>query len=165
MAGNLNWFGAEYLASAETEVEKAITRLTITLERNVKQDLRAKSGPTATAPTRDASKAGEVPHLRTGTYHRSIDHETVRRGSDFIGRVGTNMKIGKWLELGTQKTTVIRPTRGKWLSWVDQTGTRRFAKQVTIPPLKARPHLRPALDALKPEIETELKKAGGRFKP
>jgi hypothetical protein len=36
----------------------------------------------------------------------SIDFETYRSGGDFTGRVGTNVKYGRWLEEGTR---VVRP--------------------------------------------------------
>lgn len=43
------------------------------------------------------SKPGEPPHKQTGRLRGSVTHEVV----DMVGRVGTNVKYGRDLELGT----------------------------------------------------------------
>lgn len=45
------------------------------------------------------SRPGNPPFKQTGQYRRSIAYEVI----GLIGRVGTNMPLGKWLELGTRK--------------------------------------------------------------
>lgn len=94
-----------YLATAESEVEKAIARGTLRVQRDAKILVSKESGPPASAP-------GEPPHKRTGTLGRSIDQETFKDQGDFVGRVGTNLKYGLWLELGTRrmaKRPYLRP--------------------------------------------------------
>jgi hypothetical protein len=44
------------------------------------------------------SRPGNPPYKQTGQYRRSIAYEVV----NLVGRVGTNMPLGKWLELGTR---------------------------------------------------------------
>ena len=46
------------------------------------------------------SKPGDPPHKQTGHLLRSITREMA---SQFVGRVGTNLKYGRWLEQGTSK--------------------------------------------------------------
>ena len=52
------------------------------------------------------SKEGEPPRVQTGRLRRSISHEL--HPALPIARVGTNVKYGKWLELGTA-TMAPRP--------------------------------------------------------
>jgi hypothetical protein len=46
------------------------------------------------------SKPGEPPHVQTGRLRSSVAYEIV---SATVGRVGTNVKYGRWLELGTRR--------------------------------------------------------------
>lgn len=46
------------------------------------------------------SAPGEPPRLQTGRLRASVAHAV----SGLIGRVGTNLDYGRWLELGTRKT-------------------------------------------------------------
>eukprot|EP00919_Chromeraceae_sp_WS-2016_P003064 GHVR01007453.1.p3 GENE.GHVR01007453.1~~GHVR01007453.1.p3 ORF type:complete len:143 (+),score=27.76 GHVR01007453.1:367-795(+) len=99
--GEIHWQGGSFFAKAETEVEKTISRSTILLQKQVRSDLiqhvYPPSGPTPGGP----------PAKRTGQLRDSIDMETFVRGKDFVGRVGTNLKYGRHLELG--EGTPIRP--------------------------------------------------------
>ena len=45
------------------------------------------------------SKPGEPPHKQTGHLRRSVAWELV----GLVARVGTNLRYGRWLELGTSK--------------------------------------------------------------
>lgn len=90
---------AEVLRSANNEIEKAIAIGTIKVQNESKRLVNQFSGP----PIGPPSKPGEPPHKRTGTLDRSIDMETFTRGRDFVGRVGTNLNYGLWLEIGTSK--------------------------------------------------------------
>jgi hypothetical protein len=94
--GELHWNGGSFLATAENAIERAVSRATIKLQGNVTEDINRESSPPASAP-------GEPPHVDTGTLGASIDHETYRTKADFIGRVGTNVKYGRWLEEGTTR--------------------------------------------------------------
>ena len=121
----------EVLRSANNEIEKAIAIGTIQVQNESKRLVNRFSGP-------PASKPGEPPHKRTGTLDRSIDIETFTRGKDFVGRVGTNLNYGLWLEIGTTSTD----------------GGTKMAK---------RPYLRPALDNKRKAIIREIRKAGKRM--
>jgi HK97 gp10 family phage protein len=99
----MKWHGKEVLDSARNEVERAIARGTILVQNRVGQLLNQASGPTKTNPTAQPSLPGEPPHKRTGTLARSIESETFRIGDQFVGRVGTNLKYGAYLEFGTRK--------------------------------------------------------------
>lgn len=60
------------------------------------------------------SKPGEVPRVQTGNLRRSITHEVSKQLP--IGKVGTNIKYGKMLELGTKKMAprpYLRPAAHK----------------------------------------------------
>lgn len=45
------------------------------------------------------SKPGEPPHKQHGHLRRSVAREVL----GLVGRVGTSLKYGRWLELGTSK--------------------------------------------------------------
>jgi len=90
---------AEFMAVAETAVEEAITRGTIRVQAEAVRLVGQFSGPPLGSP----SAPGEPPHVRTGTLRRSIGFETFRIGRMFVGRVGTNLKYGRWLEEGTSR--------------------------------------------------------------
>jgi hypothetical protein len=93
----------DVLRSARNATERAIAAGTILVQTETKRLLNLKSGPTKTNPDFPPSEPGEPPAKRTGTLDRSIDSETVETRGEFIGRVGTNLKYGFWLELGTRR--------------------------------------------------------------
>lgn len=101
------------------------------------------------------SRPGQPPHVDSSNLMRSIDNEVIM-GAMPVARIGTNVKYGRYLELGTQTSHVIRPKFAKALSWIGSTGERIFAKSVTIPPLAARPFLRPWLDRSRGDIKRIL---------
>jgi hypothetical protein len=97
----------DYLRAANNATERAIAATTIAVQAETKRLLNLKTGPIKSFPDKPPSAPGEPPAKRTGTLGRSIDQETLERrrgrGREFIGRVGTNVKYGFWLELGTRK--------------------------------------------------------------
>ena len=103
MGVQFNDYSQRYLMKARNEIERAITRGTIRVQREAVRLVTRNSGPIITLPGAPASAPGQPPHIRTGTLARSIEQETFRRGSDLIGRVGTNLNYGKFLEYGTVK--------------------------------------------------------------
>ncbi len=52
------------------------------------------------------SRPGEPPHKQTGRLRGSVAWELVDTGRTWIARVGTNVRYGRFLELGTRR---IRP--------------------------------------------------------
>lgn len=78
----------------------------------------------------------------TGDYAASWD--TVARDENSV-TIGTNRTmLFSVLEFGVDHPWTIEAEDAESLSWVDSSGTRRFAKSVTHPPQKAQPHLRKA---------------------
>ena len=49
------------------------------------------------------SEPGDPPHKQTGTLLKSVAYELVTVADKTIARVGTNLKYGRFLELGTKK--------------------------------------------------------------
>jgi HK97 gp10 family phage protein len=94
MGANVKWYAAEVekhvMGTAAERVEKAA----ILLKNAVKEEL-------STAYSGKASAEGEPPHKRTGRLRASINHEVDKAKA--TARVGTNLKYGKFLELGTRK--------------------------------------------------------------
>ena len=149
------WHGEEVKNKVHGTLLERMTLIGVLGQRDIKKMLGKAAGskkagyPTPSAP-------GEPPHWRTGELKRKISYE-VEDGRVIKTRVGTNTPYAKWLELGTQTPHVIRPKKAKVLSWIDsKTGKRVFAKKVTIPPLAARPFLRPWLDGSRQDIRRIL---------
>ena len=117
MAAKLKWNGAAQLAKLEREMNRRITACCILLENHAKALLSVAGTGVAYATIKvkrkdgsvktirkgstlygaSPSKPGEAPHKQTGRLRASVTHEVV----GLIGRVGTNLKYGRWLELGT----------------------------------------------------------------
>ncbi len=153
----------EFLDFARNEVEMAVAGSAIRVAEEATRLLGLKPGPSKQNPTATASKPGEPPHKRTSVLADSIQHETLRRRNEFTGRVGTNVKYGFWLEIGTKGGTVIKPKKGGLLSWIGPDGKRRYAKSVTMKPLAPRPYLRPALNKNRKKIVKAIRAAGKRM--
>lgn len=113
--------------------------------------------------------SGAVLKVRTGTLRSRITHTVERRRTEFVGRLGTNVKYAPPHELGaTIPPHTIRPRRSKALRFLvgGQVVFARFANipAITLPP---RPFLRPsvqtAMERLKERIEADLPQlfAGG----
>jgi len=108
-----------------------------------------------------ADTARAIVPVRTGRLQGSLAYEISELGGGKIsGKVGTNVKYGKWVEFGTglygPHKTVIVPTQAKVLSWRVK-GKRVFAKYVK--GMRARPFMMPAFEKILPELYTFLKNA------
>jgi hypothetical protein len=64
------------------------------------------------------SSPGDPPHKQTGTLLKSVAYELVPVGNKIIARVGTNIKYGRYLELGTRK---IKPRPWLRRALIEQT--------------------------------------------
>ena len=118
----------EYLAKAETALDKAITRVAVQIERRAKELTSAKVSP----PT---STFGQPPHVQTGTLTRSLSSWTTREKGKFTGHVGFKdgfPEYALYLELGWTPPKPRKP-RG---DLADGRAPRRF---------HIRPFLRPAI--------------------
>ena len=96
----MKWHGKEASAAVMKAVDKRIERAARSLVNHAKEKL-SKIG--------EASPPGSYPFKQTGHLRRSIAMEMDRQLH--LARVGTNVKYGKFLELGTVKM-VARP----WLT-------------------------------------------------
>lgn len=85
------------IASIKKEAKKEVTRLSIACERNAKTSMMGGGRPHI------SSLPGEPPHVDTGRLRSSITHEVEETLFGIIGRVGTNVEYGRYLELGTSK--------------------------------------------------------------
>lgn len=149
-------------AAAKREFRKAVKvglrRSAIMVTNDVKRSMGGERG----FGFRKPSPPGQPPAIQTGTLNRSITYDTTDI-EQLTVRVGTNIKYGKWLELGGLKPYTIVPKNGKVLSFMVN-GKRVFTKKVTHPPLKARPFLRPALQRNQGKIDAAWSELVGRFK-
>jgi HK97 gp10 family phage protein len=80
----------------EGVAREAMARAAIIVETEAKLLLNLAAYPPASAP-------GDPPHKRTGTLGRSIQNEVLKDEKELVGRVGTNLVYGRWLELGTSQ--------------------------------------------------------------
>ncbi len=67
-----------------------------------------------------ASRPGDPPHKRTGTLQKSIAQITEDLGGEIVTRVGTNLRYGFWLELGTKKMGLRPYLRPSLLEYRDR---------------------------------------------
>ncbi len=107
----LIWHGPRVKVKVTAGMQKNLTIAALFVVRKVKESLTI-AGPTKTRPETPASIAGEPPHRRTGTLARSITYEVLPG----TARVGTNVKYGKFLEVGTSKMMArpyLRPAVNK----------------------------------------------------
>jgi len=87
------WRGAEFLKQLKEKKKRRLEAACIHLKNAVKQNISEPSndGQTPAGP-------GEMPHKDTGRLRASIAHEV----DEEVGRVGTNVIYGKFLETGTR---------------------------------------------------------------
>lgn len=145
------------LRSAKSGIEAAVARGGVVVQDEAKRLLNLEAGPTITSPTTASSGPGEPPHKRTGHLGRNVQTETAERDGTFFARTGTNVKYGKWLELGA-KAHMIIAKKGRALRFVGHGGAVIFRKRVFIPRLEPRPWLRPAMDHKRKDVLAEIKK-------
>lgn len=86
-------YSDQFLKTLQKDVRTEITRIVLTVERNAKESMRGGGKPHV------PSRPGEPPRVDMGRLRSSITHEIV----GMVGRVGTNVKYGRYLELGTSK--------------------------------------------------------------
>jgi phage gpG-like protein len=118
MASSYKDNGPQIQAAIRAEMTRRVTACCMLLERHAKEllsvagtavrastvKLRKRDGSTTTLRKgsriygASPSKPGTPPHKQTGHLRRSVTYEV----TGLIGRVGTNLKYGRWLELGTR---------------------------------------------------------------
>ncbi|MBA7569926.1 hypothetical protein ES708_11668 [subsurface metagenome] len=121
----------------------------------------SRSGRTYRVPgtkrTYTASSPGKPPAQATGRLRQSIKTSVGGEGRTVIGKVGTTLDYGKYLEFGTRGGAVIRPRTAKVLAFfVD--GQDVFATQVIQGPIAPRPWLKPSFEKAVPKVKNILGK-------
>lgn len=105
MLKKLIWNGDKVLLDVKIKTGKNLTRACLFLEREIKTSMKAKgTGIKWLGQSFISSAPGETPATQTGTLIRSVTSETEK----LVGRVGTNLKYGLYLEIGT-KNIAPRP--------------------------------------------------------
>lgn len=104
MPNNFIWNGEAIKRKIEAETMRRLDASAIAVENHARK-LISVEGTTQSKPggklsyNKSPSAPGEPPHVQTGQLRGSVAHE--RTG--MIARVGTNLKKGRALELGTSK--------------------------------------------------------------
>lgn len=146
------------------------------VEGNVRAEMRRLGVDLETIIKRDRL-TGQVLHVRRGRLRRSINTRSVDDGRVFVNTTGTNVKYGRFWELGFTGTEQVRAfvrhhtggdKRGR-LEGLTKSGKPRIGKvaegvsfvrahsrRVDV---KARPFLRPSLRQLMPEARRRLARA------
>lgn len=95
----IQWRGDEYVDAVNVASSKGLQKAGVFLVGEIKRSFPGSGIDNATRAQREVnrSEAGEIPHVQTGSLKRSITRERVRDQE----RVGTNLKYGRYLELGT----------------------------------------------------------------
>lgn len=111
MPSHINWHGGEYRKGLATVMGRRIKAASSYLSSQIKADI-SQSGtlryqraggkrPTAkTVYNFTHSRPGNPPFKQTGHLRRTITYEIT--GLGLVGRVGTNLKYGRYLETGTK---------------------------------------------------------------
>lgn len=161
MAYVLRWYGKQMLDSINDGIEKRLDIAANVIITEAKRSMGKGREPAEGAPVprgwkrygakkgtkgrikghgSQRSAPGQPPAVQTGRLQNSI---TKDRPGPMRRRVGTNVKYGLFLEVGTRPFTITPKTK-KMLSWIGPEGDRHFAKRVNHPGIKPRPWLRPA---------------------
>ena len=101
---SLKWYGDDVYKKIHNEQKKRVRQAAIFLESYIRKSFKPGSGNVymVAGKPHHASAAGEPPAALSGNLRNSITHEIEEALWDIIGRVGTNVEYGKWLELGTK---------------------------------------------------------------
>lgn len=115
MSSRLDWHGAEALEMIRERALEFVTSAAIIVERRahvllsipgtVVSIAKGSKGKRKTDAVR--SKPGEAPRKQTGDLRRKTTYEV--DAETLTSRVGTNLKKGKALELGTSRGLLPRP--------------------------------------------------------
>ncbi len=149
---------AATLQAASANVSKKVEQAVVTTAFALHSDLIERLSQIGTGiaykrrgVTHIASAPGEPPAVDTGAYRSSWDVDT-SKASQGEAAVFTNDQRGPWLEFGTIGTTVF----GVGIS--DTGGFETISNTVGMEP---RPHLGPAVEAIRPVFDKNLEEALG----
>ncbi len=108
-----SWKADDLINATNEELAKRLNRAAIHLQNEIKKLLGVK-GRKCNKATGERSAPDESPRLECGQLRRSIAWEVDKE--KLVARVGTNLKYGKFLELGTSKMAArpfLRPALSK----------------------------------------------------
>ena len=143
----VRWYGRQFTEKMMRTAEQRLSSFCDRICNDIKRDMaKPKSGKQGKQTT--ASAPGESPARQTSHLVRSIVH---KRSGKLREKLGTNLKYGLGLELGTRPHTI--KAKGKTLAWKGDDGETVFARSVKHPGIKARPWLRPALSRAKADFQ------------
>ncbi len=104
MSDQLIWYGKEVEAKASALAGARVNAACIHLKNRLREAMSV-SQPTSGSGSRkrglDPSAPGEYPKIVTGHLRRNVNSEYDAQTQ--VGRVGTNVPYGRYLELGTSK--------------------------------------------------------------
>jgi len=101
MAGTrLIWKGKELEKLIGQKSARNMQTAAYFLEGEIKKSMKAGGGR---GKSHIPAPPGEPPHVDTGRLRRSITHEIEVTDKGVIGRIGTNVDYGRYLELGTSR--------------------------------------------------------------
>ena len=106
-------FSKQAFRSIRDDAKKEITTLVLICEREAKKSMKGGGRP------HKPSAPGEPPHVDIGRLRASVTHEVEETLLGVVGRVGTNVEYGRYLELGTSKMMPrpwLRPALKKTIS-------------------------------------------------
>lgn len=99
----LEWHAPELIKKSALQLERGMTRAMMFLEGEVKRSLSTgqsvrRSGNRLVGL--NPSAEGQPPHVLTGRLRQSITNDVSVTSTEVIGKVGTNVKYARRLELG-----------------------------------------------------------------
>lgn len=145
----VKWYGAKILAEVHAKAEAKMSIGAQMIATHAKNSMREpKHGKPG--PQTQRSAPGEPPAAQHGGAGLQGDI-TWEKPMPLVRRVGTNMKVGLWMELGT-RAHFIRRRKAKALHFVGAGGEDVFVRNVHHPGTLPRPFLRPAMDACRDRI-------------
>lgn len=168
--GKLTWRGGQVAANFHVAANRAMRYVVVYLRaaivRRINVSARAGGAKGARRPGKsrrakpmrfDHSKPGQPPRKDTGTLVRSIFGQVDPKGwhkGRVVGRVGTTVKYGAFLELGTKPHTIAAKEKktlcfgynGKWV----------YPKAVQHPGMAARPYIHSTVKANRSKIRAIL---------
>lgn len=94
MAINVRWYGPQVIEKTEVDIKKRMIAAAILVANHAKTLI--------SEPYPPVSMPGEPPHRRTGRLRASVAWD-VGITDHLYAKVGTNIRYGKYLELGTSR--------------------------------------------------------------
>lgn len=118
MPANLKWNGDRFIRLLKAELRRRVSACCHAVANRARELLSVEGTGKRTRRVRDKnnklrqsrklvynanpSKPGEPPHVQTGRLRGSVAVEVQEGFTGPVGRVGTNVKYGRWLELATR---------------------------------------------------------------